>query len=102
MKKFAEEAKKIDWDKNDIEIRGVQPWGSYRRLNEEDEEWIGNDGGFVVMWSKPHCGFGELTFYLKDGKLHCDTECMSRKFVSQVLEKVAETVEIHDGRDAED
>lgn len=81
-KKASAEFAKIDWDKNDISIREVLCWGENER----------NKGGFIVRWSKPHCGFGELTFSVKNGKLHCDTECMSRRFVSQVLEKLAEEV----------
>jgi len=41
-------------------------------------------------------GFGELTFYLKDGKICCHNEYMSRKFVKQVLEKLVEIVDLDD------
>jgi len=85
-KRLAEEFEKIDWDKNDVTIRGIESWGPHER----------NDGGFLVKWSKPHVGFGELSFFIKDGKLHCNTECMGRKFVKQVLKKVAETVELNE------
>lgn len=29
-------------------------------------------------WTMKGSGFGEIVFYYKDGKLHCDNECMNR------------------------
>lgn len=46
----------------------------------------GNNGGFYVHWAAKGVGFGEITFYMGfDGKLHCRSECMGRKFVKQAL-----------------
>lgn len=74
-----------DWDKNDIDVTEIVFWGPYSLLR--DGEQVGNDGGMVIRWQKPNCGFGEVTFFMKDGQLHCDTESMTRRFVMQVLEK---------------
>lgn len=43
-------------------------------------------GGFVVQWSEPSIGFGELYVHMKeDGSVEIDDECMSREFVEAVL-----------------
>lgn len=53
----------------------------------------GNDGGFIVRWGAEKVGFGELSFYLKKGKLYCDTECMGTKFPKAVMAALMESVE---------
>ena len=50
----------------------------------------GFDGGFCVRWETESAGFGELTFYHKDGKLLCDNGCMGRKFVLSVLAELVD------------
>lgn len=81
--------KNIDWDKNDIEINYIKCWGD--NLDGFTSSWT---GGFVVGWQKPNCGFGELSFHVEGEKLHCHSENMSRPFIKQVLEKIAEEVVI--------
>jgi hypothetical protein len=39
----------------------------------------------TVHWSMKGTGFGEFTFYLVDGKLHCQNEMMSRDFIKVML-----------------
>lgn len=52
--------------------------------------------GFTLQWQTVSAGFGQLTFYNKNGKLHCDTEAMSRDFVRSVLMKLADDVILDD------
>ena len=47
-----------------------------------------NDGGMVVSWQTVSAGFGELTVYMKDGQLRAETECMSKQFCKEVLNKL--------------
>lgn len=43
-------------------------------------------GGFVVQWSEPSIGFGELTVVMKeDGSIEIDDECSSREFIEAIL-----------------
>ncbi len=48
-----------------------------------------NQGGFVVRWGARGIGFGELSFSIKDGVVHCDNECMSRRFCRGALRRLA-------------
>lgn len=84
--KLAKEFEKIDWNADDISISEIQCWSKHER----------NDGGFVVRWQKPHCGFGELSFFLKDGKLRCHSECMSREFISKVMSQIVKELIIEE------
>lgn len=44
--------------------------------------------GFVLIWETVSAGFGELAFCVdKDGKLSCDFEGMSKRFVREVFNK---------------
>lgn len=36
-------------------------------------------------WSMKGHGFGQLGFYVEDGKLYCDNECMSKERVKAIL-----------------
>lgn len=89
-------------DYSKIQIFQVVPFGPYRRRTHQetsenekiDHYWVGSEGGFVVRWGLEDFGFGELTFYLHEGKLVCDTECMSRDFVRAALNKIADTITI--------
>lgn len=49
--------------------------------------------GFVVSWWAENLGFGDLTFYTHDGKLKCDTECMSEDFARKVMAELLDSVE---------
>lgn len=40
---------------------------------------------FIIEWSVKGVGFGEYAFWMKDGKIHCDNEAMSRESVKRVL-----------------
>jgi hypothetical protein len=44
----------------------------------------------IVQWNRDGVGFGELTFYVKDGKLHVDTESMGIDFCLDVMRQVFE------------
>lgn len=56
----------------------------------------GNAGGFDVAWETRGCGFGSLTFYIKDGKLMCDNEGMGRDFIKKVLSKMVDETLLDD------
>ncbi len=45
---------------------------------------------FILAWETVSAGFGELTFFRKDGKLHIDTEGMGARFCVEVFEKMIE------------
>jgi hypothetical protein len=55
---------------------------------------VGLDCGknyFIVTWGTVSAGFGELTFYKKDGKIKVDTEAMGNRFCKEVLAKLVDT-----------
>ena len=57
----------------------------------------GNKGGFTIQWVCKDIGFGELTFYVKDkGKVFCETECMNREFIDQVMKHFLDSIEFLD------
>lgn len=56
-------------------------------LHETWEPWQGNDGGFTIHWEAEDIGFGELSFYIKNGETFCDNECMSEEFCEVVMKK---------------
>jgi len=43
------------------------------------------DTAFRIQWGAKGIGFGEFTFFYRDGKLMCDNECMSKEFVKKAL-----------------
>ena len=64
----------------DVEI--TSSWG----------KWEKNDGGFIISWGCKNVGFGELTFFSKDGKTHCDSEAMGKEFIKQALAHLTDTI----------
>lgn len=42
-------------------------------------------GAVVLSWACKGIGFGEVTFYIRDGKLGIDTEAMSDEFVIALM-----------------
>lgn len=55
---------------------------------------------FKLLWNSD-LGFGEFTFYEKDGKIVCDNEAMFRSSVKDVLDYLIENCELQDGFDSE-
>lgn len=49
------------------------------------------ESSFGIHWATVSAGFGEVVFYLKDGKPHCDSEGMSKQFVMSVLAKLVDS-----------
>ncbi|MEO6692405.1 MAG: hypothetical protein ABIO44_08710 [Saprospiraceae bacterium] len=41
-------------------------------------------------WSAKGVGFGQFYFYMKDDKLHCSNELMSKRFIKQMLCKMVD------------
>lgn len=60
---------------------------------EIQETW---DCGFEVKWRAEGFGFGLLTFNLKNGRLICDNEGMSREFIKRVLNYIVDQCELVD------
>lgn len=56
----------------------------------------GNDGGFILAWTKKGTGFGQIAFFKKDGKIFCDTEEMGKEFVLEIFESFLNSCEIID------
>lgn len=83
--------------KYEIAIDYVNGWSS-----GPDERNYCNLGGFIIGWGAVGIGFGTLTFYYgKDGKLHCDNECMSPDFCRAVLEAMMLEANLDDAQEAE-
>lgn len=53
-------------------------------------------GGFILDWGVEGIGFGQITFYEKNGKLACDTETMGRSFVKAALLHFLENSVVYD------
>ncbi len=51
---------------------------------------IGCEDPVQFSWGKPGTGFGQLLFYIKDGELLCDNECMSKEFIKERLCKMVD------------
>lgn len=42
--------------------------------------------GYVTFdWTQNRFGFGQLSFYVKDGQVHCKNELMSKEWIKQQL-----------------
>lgn len=56
-----------------------------------------NQGGFEIAWHAKGIGFGRLLVWKdNDGKLKCDNEGMSRKFIKALFAKLTDDLELHD------
>jgi hypothetical protein len=53
-------------------------------------------GGFILEWQAEKVGFGEITFYVKNKQLLCDTECMGPAFVKAAMLHFLENSVIYD------
>jgi hypothetical protein len=59
-------------------------------------------GGFRISYSIKDFGFGCVTFFLDSfGKLFCDSETCSRKFVKRVLDEFQKRAQLVDGNPEE-
>jgi len=65
---------------------------TYSEITSVWGPWEKNEGGFIVSWGCKNIGFGELTFFIRDGVSHCDSETMSKDFIKQTLEHLVDTV----------
>lgn len=48
----------------------------------------------LFQWGVEGCGFGEITFYYKDGKLQLESECMGKEFVKKILNAFIDEAEL--------
>jgi hypothetical protein len=60
------------------------------------------ESGFSIAWGVRNIGFGIFEFGLKDGKLHCSNECMSKTFIKAVMAKFVESAILEDKLDMSD
>ena len=51
-----------------------------------------HSAGAYFDWRWDGCGFGQLSFGVKDGKWHCDTECMGPISTRKLLHAFADYV----------
>lgn len=77
---FADDIDLINQPEGPVRIRSFKPF----------------DKGFIVAWSKPGFGFGELTFYIRDNRVRCHSECTNKKFVKEVMDAFIESMVIED------
>jgi hypothetical protein len=56
------------------------PEFTHSELDKED-----GFGRFNLQWGAVGIGFGEFTFFYRNGVLMCDNECMSKEFVKKAL-----------------
>lgn len=79
-----------DWTLTRVELEST--WAKFRKKIKG--KTFGNDGGFSVTWSTKACGFGNLVFYKKKGKLRCDNEAIGKTFIKKILDKLVDEVEL--------
>lgn len=84
-------------DSSLTKVKAASCWGRWRSPSPcKDGSMVGNDGGFDIRWETRSCGWGRLTFYVKKGRLFCDNQHMSRRFIKKVLCRLADEVELED------
>ncbi len=44
-----------------------------------------NEESIMFKWGIEKVGFGEISFYYKNGELKCGNECMSKEFIKAIL-----------------
>lgn len=49
-----------------------------------------NQDGARFLWALDGVGFGELYFYVQDGKIYCDNETMDKEFIKKMLCKMVD------------
>lgn len=59
-------------------------------LNFFNESRVRIDDTFVLSWQMKGIGYGQFTFYEKEGKLYCDSERMSKEFIKHILSNMVD------------
>ena len=90
---FADDPGLISRKEGPASINSIEFWGPWK--NERG----GNEGGISIHWRKPGIGFGELAFFMKDGKLNCKSETMPRAFAEEILKEFLDEAIFGDGDD---
>lgn len=66
-----------------------------------NEPYEKDKGSIQFIWGIDYFGFGTTTFYYDDnGKLFCDSECMSKDLIKKLLCAFVDQAEFEDGVDA--
>lgn len=60
-------------------------WINGNSTTEERLQGTVKDTGFTLNWAAKDIGFGQLTFVKHGKKTICETETMSRDFISQAV-----------------
>lgn len=58
-----------------------------------------DDSSVIFAWSATGVGFGSIQFYVKDGVLRCENECMGKEFIKRMLCNMVDDAEMNDVRD---
>jgi hypothetical protein len=52
--------------------------------------------GFTISWSDPSCGFGEISFRVKNGQLEIRSEHMGWQFIGEQITKLLDSAKLVD------
>lgn len=63
---------------------------------DQFEDGVALHDRFGLDWSLKGCGFGQLYFYEKDGKIYCQNECMSREAVRHIMNTLVDQCVLED------
>jgi hypothetical protein len=63
---------------------------------DDDGNPVEHPQHFAVQWEISNFGFGMFYFYVKDGKVHCDNETMSKDTIKEVLCKMVDDCVLDD------
>lgn len=93
--KMASKAQELGWSRNTSkeEMRAAldNPKFVYVKLGEDQPM-----DGLILDWGAEKIGFGQITFYPKDGRLICDTETMGADFVKAAMLHFLENSVLYD------
>ena len=67
--------------KNMAEAMGYE----WKKLTKEQKDPV-----IMFQWSLKGKGFGEFSFYSKNGKIYCDNECEDKEFIKMMLCKMVD------------
>lgn len=59
---------------------------------ELEPDAVNSETQLILNWGRKGFGFGQLSFFERDGALVCDNECLSREFCNGVLEQFTATM----------
>lgn len=69
---------------------------SMETINGEGERSSERSAHVIIGWGAKGIGFGELTIIECNGAFEINSECMSRRFVKAILERIVDSAETKD------